>query len=331
MIKDFWRRSYSTNSIIEAKEYRELFFIHSLVITASYEFFNQNNFVHTNVPLTTSSASSPTSPGSDSAPVKAIINGEEILLTDSAQFYLEYACRSCKRDCYYIGHSFRDEEPDVRHLSQFSHVEAELIGKLDDAKRVVENYIRFLVNYISSNIDATIKNDYKFEDKIEALDAHHAFSTIEFDTACEFLSHFDDALKPCGVNSHTITAKGEALLMHEYGEFLWVENWDRMVVPFYQAIDIKTNRAINADLLFGIGEVVGAGQRHASDDELLDSISLQGVDKQPYMWYTNMKKEYPLTTAGFGLGVERFLMWLLDLKDIRSVELFPRNRNQAGM
>lgn len=44
-----------------------------------------------------------------------------------------------------------------------------------------------------------------------------------------------------------------------------------------------------------------------------------------YSWYLEMKRNYPRKTAGFGLGLERLLMWVLQIADIRRVQLTPRD------
>ena len=120
-----------------------------------------------------------------------------------------------------------------------------------------------------------------------------------------------------------MTRAGERELMARCGEFLWLTHWDSLAVPFYQAIG-DNGRAINADLLFGPGEVVGAGQRHTDGQQVLAALAAHDVDPEPYRWYVSMKQAAPMTTAGFGLGVERFLMWLLCHDDIRDLQLWPR-------
>ena len=54
------------------------------------------------------------------------------------------------------------------------------------------------------------------------------------------------------------------------------------------------------------------------------------LDCYDYQWYIEMKEMVPLQTSGFGMGVERYLAWLLGDYDIRNFVIFPRNRNQEG-
>lgn len=81
---------------------------------------------------------------------------------------------------------------------------------------------------------------------------------------------------------------------------------------------------LNADLLFGIGEIVGAGERHTTGIDVIKALKEHSVNENEYSWYIEMKKQYPMQTAGFGLGVERFILWLTNQNDIRDCQIFPR-------
>ena len=122
-----------------------------------------------------------------------------------------------------------------------------------------------------------------------------------------------------------LNRKGEQALMDKFNGMVWVTNFDALYVPFYQAVD-KNNpqKALNADLLFGIGEVVGSGERHENGDEVDKALEMHGIDRQSYDWYCQMKNQYPMKTSGFGLGVERFILWLFNHDDIRDCQILMR-------
>ena len=333
MMTDNWREKYSNQiSVSESLEFATLVRAHSEVAKATFHFFEDNNMIYVPVPGTTGSSSSPMEPGSDSAPVIVEIGGKRNLLVDSAQFHLEYACRSYKNGCFYYGHSYRDEEPDERHLSQFSHAEAEIVGTLDDVKLLVERYIRNITESIWNKAGSYFEIIPGVKDRVESLlNNKNTFLSMTFSEVYRLLEKEEDAFIKCDNGGYRLTAKGERKLLDKVGEFVWVEKWDKMTVPFYQANDVESGIAYNADLLFGIGEVVGAGQRHLKANELKSALDEHGLNCDDYKWYIEMKSQYPIQTAGFGMGVERYLMWLLGIKDIRCVELFPRDQLQSGI
>lgn len=117
---------------------------------------------------------------------------------------------------------------------------------------------------------------------------------------------------------------------------IWVKNYDRDRVPFYQKPDPQNpDKTINADLLFPPiipgafgGEIIGCGQRQDNVREMHDSLKRQDVSLEPYKWYVELRKnkKYRIT-SGFGLGVERFIAWALAKDNIRDVILYPRLKN----
>lgn len=281
------------------------------------------------LPVTTGSISSPMGLGSDSSPVKVNLQGVDTYLADSMQFSLEYGCRFAENGCYYVMPSFRGEDCDKTHLSQFIHSEAEVPGDLNKIMQLVEDYLRFLSLYMYENL--------KKEIELIAGDTEHIMKVILRSTAIDRIS-FDEAeyklrfdedciTKAPGQNWRNLTRKGEQKLMDSYGGFVWVTHWDEMTVPFYQASIIsegKRRLALNGDLLFGIGETVGAGQRHQNTSHLLEALQRHQVDPVSYDWYIKMRDEAPMLTSGFGMGVERFFMWLLKQSDIRNFQLLLR-------
>ena len=78
----------------------------------------------------------------------------------------------------------------------------------------------------------------------------------------------------------------------------------------------------------GIGETVGCGERHANDKTLLKAIKRHEVDPNDYTWYIQLKKHFPMQTAGFGMGIERYLMWVMKCHDIRNMEICLRHNGE---
>ena len=225
--------------------------------------------------------------------------------------------------------SFRGELADERHLCQFYHSEAEIPGALEDVMALVEEYIRFLASNIIEKMGDTLKKNVGSIEHIERILHLESFPKITFHEAIEKLKQlYPDTIKEY-VEYHdgwrNITRKAEQALIKFYGGFVWITNYDELAVPFYQKTDDNIKGSTrNADLLMGIGETVGCGERHYQEKELLEALKRHEVDKKEYEWYITMKREYPLQTSGFGMGTERFLMWVLQANDIRNFQLCLR-------
>jgi len=312
---------------VESDWYRLLVDLEDLITTETYNFYKLKGMKTMHLPITTGSISSPIGRGSDSSPVKIKIDGVETYLADSMQFMLEYGCRLTSNGCYYIMPSFRGEKADSRHLCQFYHSEAEIPGKLDDVMNLVEEYIKFLTSKILENYGEVLEDNLFDISHLKILTSKgYSFKKITFDDAEKFLKRKHPKTINQYVEYHNgwrdITKKAEKELVSEYG-IVWVCKYDDLTVPFYQAID-SDGKAFNADLLMGIGEVVGCGQRHMDYTQVIKSLNRHGVNKNQYKWYLEMKKHYPLQTSGFGMGTERFLMWVLDGTDIRDFQICVR-------
>lgn len=311
---------------IDNEWYRLLVDLEDLLNVETYNFYQKKGLKTMHLPITTGSISSPMGRGSDSLPVKISLFGIDTYLADSMQFMLEYGCRLTKNGCYYIMPTFRGEKADERHLCQFYHSEAEIPGKLEDVMKLVEEYIKFLTKKILKKYGEFLEEKIGDISHIKTVASNKfKFKKITFDEAEKyFINKYPKNYKSY-IRYHNgwrdITRKGELELAKEYG-VVWISKYDELTVPFYQAVE--NGKALNADLLMGFGEVAGCGQRHKTYNEVKKSLYHHEVEETEYEWYLNMKKEYPIQTSGFGLGTERFLMWILKGDDIRDFQICPR-------
>ena len=310
--------------------YKLLVKLENLVSMETMKFYEEKGIITMHLPVTTGSISSPMGRGSDSLPVKVNLEGIDTYLADSMQFLLEYGCRLNEKGVYYVMPSFRGEKADERHLCQFYHSEAEIPGNLEDVMNLVEEYIKYLSKKILENFKEELEKAIGDVSHIEKIANYKGnFPRITFNQAEQALKEkFGDNLNDYieyNDGWRNITRKAEQELIKIYNGIVWITNYDILAVPFYQQFDNDLDGTTkNADLLFGIGETVGCGERHQNDMDLLKSMKLHEVDKEEYEWYIKLKEKYPLQTAGFGMGIERYLMWVLKASDIRNMQICLR-------
>jgi asparaginyl-tRNA synthetase len=320
-------------SVLSDPWYRLLVDIQDTISTSTFRFYHQRGLKNLHLPITTSSISSPMGMGSDSQPVKVKLFGVDTFLADSMQFMLEFGCRFHAPGCYYLMPSFRGEASDETHLCQFYHSEAEIVGNREDVMRMVEEYLRYMSSAILDQCGDQIARIAGDVLHIETLtESSDPLPQVTMDEAVSFLG--DDLLlvKHCEPGYRVITRKGERRLIEEFGGFVWITNPDHLAVPFYQAFADKGQRSAKAaDLLFGLGEVVGAGERHATAELLEQALEMHEVDKGPYEWYIKIRENHPIQTSGFGLGTERYIAWLLRHDDVRDCQLLPRFNGELAI
>jgi len=275
--------------------------------------------------LTTRTITCPTGYGSDTEAVRVQVNGVDTYLQDSMQFLLEYGCRLAPGGCWTIMPSFRGEAPDSAHLNQFTHSEAEIPGDLEDLMDYVDGYVKALAWAILDEHGDRLAATRGDISHLQRMACHAGpFARVTLKEAVHIVGDVEGCVRDENL-WRSLTRKGERLLMDRVNEFVWLHHLDTLSVPFYQAFgDDEAHTARAADLLFGVGEVVGSGERHADAGLLRKSIALHNVHEEDYDWYVSMREELPMRTSGFGMGVERFLMWVLDHDDIRDIPLVSR-------
>ena len=331
LIGDEKEQSHISN-LLSNSWYRTLSLLYSGILNATHEFFRLEKISPTIMPITTGSVSSPMGRGSDSLPVKVTIRGHDVYLADSMQFSLEIGARLSELGVYYVMPAFRGEPMDVRHLNEFFHSEAEIRGNLADAMALVKRYIIYMARALYESHSTEILKVAGTLDHIGSLISHpeNHFREIPYHEALEELINIPGAVAMAETNFPVITSIGETHLIKRFGDFTWLTHmpWDN--VPFYQAKQPGTNYSMTADLLAGIGEIVGCGQRVLSPRDFDDSISIHQVTLNGYEWYREMREIQEVQTSGFGLGIERFILWLTLKKDIRDCMLLIRNHDYVS-
>jgi len=292
--------------------------------------------------MLTPSVSSPMGPGSDSEAIPIKFGKLTSYLTDSSQFGFEPIIMSGVEKAYCYLPSMRGEDPDKRHLNQFFHCEAEIRGDLEDVMELAENYVKYLSFGVMEmpHLLGKISKNPNLSRQIAQLTAQtKKFKRITFDDACKLLEEngYGEYVNTTP-KGRDISSKGELALMSilRLKVPIWITHFDRNRVPFYQKPDPKdSTKVLNADLLFPPimdgsfgGEILGAGQRQDKAVQMYESLQEQGLSSHAYEWYIDLRNdERYMMTSGFGLGIERYIAWILGLDNIQDAILYPRLKN----
>ncbi|KAL4658105.1 hypothetical protein GN956_G1908 [Arapaima gigas] len=325
---------------INSQWYRNLFQIQNTLFHATVEFFHTFcRYAYALTPLTTDTISSPMGLGSDSEPVYVSMLGQDVYLADSMQFVLEYFLRFQEGlpGAYYVSPSFRGEDPDATHLNQFYHVECELLGSMDTAMQVAENYVAHLTRtMLKKHSDVILRSAGTLthaQDLLKSLDGQKPLPRVTLAQALPMMPSKDcvewikDGNPQLGLK---LTRKGEQVLIEKHGGAVWLTEMDHLGVPFYQAYVEGSGscKAKAADLLLGLGETIGLGERHSTPSMVQEALNHHAVAEDSYKWYINMRQIKPLLTSGWGMGTERYLCWLLKHDDVRDMHIIPRMKSK---
>jgi len=248
---------------------------------------------------------------------------EGVYLSQSWQLYAEAMISSLGK-IYTLAPSFRAEPSRTRrHLSEFWHLEVEepwqtLDGITKVGDELVVNIAHTLANEMPRELKAVGRNPK------DLLKLEVPFPRISYDEAIEIVQGE-------GVDMYWGDDFGwqqEGPLTAKFDTPFWVKGYPTGIKPFYHKPDPNRNEVtLSADLLApeGYGEIIGGGQRVHDYDLLLKRIEDDGLDAADYSWYVDLRKWGTVPHSGFGLGVERVLMWMCKLDHIRDTIPFPRD------
>lgn len=337
-----WEKPQSHSILaIKSQWYRNLFQIQNTLFHSTVDYFrNKCKYSYALTPITTDTISSPMGLGSDSEPVFVNMLGQDVYLADSMQFVLEYFLRFQEGlpGAYYVSPSFRGEDPDATHLNQFYHVECELLGDMDAGISIAEGYVVHLTQAMLKNHSKIILSTAgmlshaqdlmkRMEKPLPRVTLEQAIPMMPSSDCIEWVQEGQPQF------GRKLTRKGESVLIEKYGGAVWLTEMDHLSVPFYQAYveGSSETKAKAADLLLGLGETVGLGERHSTPEMVQEALRHHAVPEESYRWYINMRKAMPLSTSGWGMGTERYLCWLLQHNDVRDMQIIPRMKAKKYM
>ena len=106
---------------------------------------------------------------------------------------------------------------------------------------------------------------------------------------------------------------------------VFLTDYPKDIKAFYMRMNEDNKTVAACDLLVpGVGELVGGSQREERYELLEKRMDEMGMNKESLQWYMDLRRYGGCKHAGFGLGFDRFLMYLSGISNIRDVEPFPR-------
>ena len=322
------------------------FRVRSILSYAIHKFFQEKNFVYVQTPIITGSDAEGAGemfrlttldinnvPRTEKGDIdfKQDFFGKEANLTVSGQLNVETFATAFK-NTYTFGPTFRAEKSNTpKHAAEFWMMEPEIaFADLDVNMDVIEEMIKYIVNYVRENAKEEMEFFNKFVDKdlFNRLDTlvNNKFDRITYTEAIEILKNSKQKFEyevEWGIDLQTEHER--YLAEKHFKKPVFVTDYPKDIKAFYMKLneDGKTVRAV--DLLApGIGEIVGGSQREDDYEVLLGKIQEMGLKEEDYWWYLDLRKYGSVPHSGFGLGFDRMLMYITGMTNIRDVIPFPR-------
>lgn len=262
--------------------------------------------------------------------------GKTAFLTVSGQLNAEtYAC--ALSDVYTFGPTFRAENSNTsRHLAEFWMIEPEIaFADIFDDMDLAESYLKVIFGAVLAECPEELQ---LFDQFIRPGVLARLQQVVE--TPFERITYTEaiDILKKSG-RTFAFPHEWGCDLQSEHERYLCEEHFKKPVIvrdypaqikAFYMRAneDGKTVAAMDV-LCPDVGEIIGGSQREERGDVLEAKMQAQGLPKEHYWWYLELRKYGSVPHAGFGAGFERLLLFATGMENIRDVIPFPRTPGHA--
>ncbi len=266
--------------------------------------------------------------------------GQPVFLTVSGQLEAEIFALAFS-NVYTFGPTFRAENSNTpRHLAEFWMVEPEIaFCDLDDNCQVAEDFLKYVISAVLDTCQSDLEFFNQRIDKtvLETLEhvVNSPFERVPYTEAVRLLEQATrngqqwEFPVSWGVD---LQSEHERYLTEQvFKKPIIVTDYPKQIKAFYMRRndDDETVRAMDV-LVPRIGEIIGGSQREERHDVLLNTIREQGLPEDHYSWYLELRQYGTAPHAGFGLGLERMMMYLTGMKNIRDVIPFPRTPGSAA-
>lgn len=246
---------------------------------------------------------------------------QDAYLAQSPQFYKQ-TCVAFFDRVFEIAPVYRAEKHNTsRHLNEYIGLDFEMayINSMVDVMEMETAMIKYVIEYLRSHCQNYLE---MLDVKLPQIDT---IPSITFMEALDFMK--DRGAK----NKYDLEPEDEIFLCnyakeHWGSEFLFITHFPASKRPFYAMNDREDNRfALSFDLLFRGLEITTGGQRIHDYNEQVSKMKEMGMDPDDFKSYLSIHKYGMPPHGGLGIGLERFVMKLLDLQNVREASMFPRD------
>lgn len=329
---------------VRTNTFNAVFRARSVISAAIHEFFQDRHYVYVHTPLITASdcegagemfkvttIGHSTEYKTQDEYDAADFFGRRAALSVSGQLEGEVAAMAFGK-IYTFGPSFRAEKSNTpRHVAEFWHVEPEVaFAELPDIIEIAEALIKHIIRTFMEKCPEELKF---FDAHFEKGLTEKLRSVVENDFAVMTYTEAIEKLKASG-ETFQYPVEWGCDLMTEHERYItekickkpvFLTDYPKDIKSFYMKQNPDGKTVAATDLLVpGVGEIIGCSEREADLDKLLSAMESRGMSLDEYNDYISLRRFGSVPHSGFGLGLERIIMYVTGMQNIRDVILYPR-------
>jgi nondiscriminating aspartyl-tRNA synthetase len=294
---------------------QSIFHIRHSTLSTIREFLTAQGFIETNTPKIIATA---TEGGATLFPI--FYYDREAFLAQSPQLYKEQLTMAFE-NVFEIGQIFRAEPSRTnRHLSEAISIDVEeAFVDYNDIMALLEKMILHTVN----SLNERNKNDL--------LELALELPSIKLPLPRYSYSSVIDELRRTGENirwGDDLSPQMMKNILHDaVNGFYFITDWPTSIKPFYVKPKSAGSDSMceSFDLMYDGLEVSSGSTRINRKDDLLERMKKQGLNTQAFDYHLRVFDYGVPPHAGFGVGLERLLMAITRIENIRDVTLYPRD------
>ena len=331
--------------------YSAVFRVRSLVSFAIHRYFQEQGFVYVHTPIITASdcegagemfhvttmdmENPPRTTDTKDAPGSVDYTqdffGKPASLTVSGQLNGECFAMAFGK-VYTFGPTFRAENSNTpRHAAEFWMIEPEIaFATLREDMALAWGLIQFVINDLFENAKPELEffNSWVDTTLLARLEAVRSADYV----TCTYTDAVDILLKSGRSFEYPVSWGCDLQSEHEryltevhFGAPVFLIDYPKDIKAFYMKLNPDGKTVAAMDLLVpGVGEIIGGSQREDNLPVLLERMAALGLREEDYSWYLDLRRFGSAPHAGFGLGLERILMYVTGVANIRDVIPFAR-------
>jgi asparaginyl-tRNA synthetase len=332
---------------VRTNTFHAMFRLRHELSQAIHEYFYKNNFVYVHTPIITgsdcegageifrvSSQGYSTAYKSEEEYWAADFFCRPAGLTVSGQLEGEVMAMSFGK-IYTFGPTFRAENSNTpRHAAEFWQIEPEVaFAELDDIIGIATDMIKYIIKAVltkcSEELDFFEKHyEQGLKEKLRNV-AESDFARLDYSEAIKILKESKREFAYPVEWGLDLQTEHERYITDEVMKRpVFITNYPKKIKSFYMKQNSDGLTVAATDLLVpGVGEIIGCSEREADYDKLKQAIEDRNMNMSSYEQYLDLRRFGTVPHSGFGLGLERMLMYMTGIGNIRDTIIYPRTKN----